>query len=47
MFINSYFDTDDFKEPIKRIVENKYYWPIQLGVNKIGDIYIQENKCKL
>lgn len=47
VFINSFFDSNDYEKPIKYYVDDKFYWPIQATQMKKSNIYIKRNTAEL
>eukprot|EP00347_Sterkiella_histriomuscorum_P021707 403333044 len=45
-FVNQYFDFDDFENPIKQYIDDRYYIPIEPAIQKSIEIYIKRSKTK-
>lgn len=41
--INSYFDSDDYENPVKTYIDNRLYDYIDVGYCKLIDVYLTEN----
>lgn len=46
-FINTYFDSNDYEKPLKHFLDDKFYWPIQVGQNKKTNLFVKQNTITL
>ena len=47
VFLNSYFDSKDYEQPIKIFLDDQFYWPIQSSLMKKTNIYVKQNTLNL
>eukprot|EP00347_Sterkiella_histriomuscorum_P007363 403349230 len=45
-FVNQYFDFDDFDNPIKQYIDDRYYIPIEPAIQKSIELFIKRSKTK-
>ncbi len=45
--VNTYFDFEDFEDPIKFFIEDAYFYPIMPGWCKHGFIYLRRSFTNL
>jgi hypothetical protein len=47
IFVNSYFDSASYDEPIKSYLDDTFYWTFLTGYTKKTNIYLKKNKLEL
>lgn len=45
--INTYFDSDDYKNTIKYFLDDSMYWSLFKGIRKKNDVFIMNNQAEL
>lgn len=46
-FLNAYFDSDDFENPVKQFIDSRRYFPVQFHTKHGADVYITRTYASL
>lgn len=46
-FINQYFDSTNYTEPIKKFIDDSLFFTMQKGVAKYANLYVKHNYAEL
>jgi hypothetical protein len=45
--VNTYFDFDDYVDPVNQYIDSSYFWDLLPGFRKKTDIFIKKNSVSL
>ncbi len=46
-YVNSYFDFDDFKDPINQFIDDRLYFPVEPFQKKLSQIFVKQSFADL
>jgi hypothetical protein len=47
IYTNQYFDANDYVQPIKSYLDDRFYWPLLKGYNKLTNIFLKKQLVEL